>query len=276
MIELDFLELTALVEWKRKEGFKSDAGVSYLLTSNLGQMLFDVGFGPATPSLTHNASRLNFALNQVDALTISHLHCDHMGGIPAQRSRQVKVPANLMSRDTKPCFLPDMADAPGFKAQVIENPQVLIPGIVSTGPLSRSLFFFGNTEEQALLASIKNKGLVVLTGCGHPTIRTILNMVRRISSKPVYAICGGLHFPVSGGRGNRAGVQLQTIMGTGKPIWKRITDKDLTCTIEVINESGPEKVLISAHDTCDHAISRMQRELRAKVEVIKAGETYSI
>ncbi|UCF98429.1 MAG: MBL fold metallo-hydrolase [Spirochaetaceae bacterium] len=276
MTELDFLELTALVEWKAKEGYMSDAGVSYLLKSNFNKMLFDVGFGPDRPALTHNASLLKFDINQVDALTISHLHCDHMGGIPAQRLRQVVVPAKLMSTDIKPCFLPDTADAKGFKAQVVTNPQVLVPGIVSTGPLSRSLFIFGYTEEQALLALIKGKGLVVITGCGHPTIETILSMVRRISSKPVYAICGGLHFPISGGRGNRAGIQLQTILGTGKPIWKRITDEDLTHTIEAINEAGPEKVLLSAHDTCDHTISRMEKELRAEVEVIEAGETYSI
>ena len=276
IVELDFLELTALVEWKAKEGFVSDSGVSYLLKSNLSRMLFDVGFGPARPALTHNASRLKFDMNQVDALTISHLHCDHMGGITAQHSRQVRVPANIMSRDIMPCFLPDTADAQGFHAQVVKNPQMLVPGFVSTGPLSRSLFIFGYTEEQALLALIKGKGLVVITGCGHPAIETILSMARRISEKPIYAICGGLHFPVSRGRGNRAGIQLQTILGTGKPIWKRITDEDLTHTIEAINEAGPERVLLSAHDTCDHSINRMQKELRAKVEVIKAGETYSI
>jgi 7,8-dihydropterin-6-yl-methyl-4-(beta-D-ribofuranosyl)aminobenzene 5'-phosphate synthase len=276
MTELDFLKLTALVEWKVKEGFISDSGVSYLLKSNLGQMLFDVGFGPAKPALTHNASLLRFDMNQVDALTISHLHCDHMGGIPAQRSRQVAVPVNLMSPDIKPCFLPDTADAQGFQAQVVTKPQTLIPGFVSTGPLSRSLFMFGYTEEQALLALIKGKGLVVITGCGHPTIETILSMARCISNKPLYAICGGLHFPIIEGRGNRAGIQLQTLLGTGKPIWKRITDEDLTHSIEAINEAGPDRVLLSAHDTCDYAINRMQKELRAQVEVIEAGETYSI
>lgn len=276
MTELDFLELTALVEWKAKEGFVSDSGVSYLLKSNLGRMLFDVGFGPARPALTHNASLLRFDMNQVDALVISHLHCDHMGGMPAQRSRQVAVPVNLMSREIIPCFFPDTADAQGFQAQVIKNPQTLIPGFVSTGPLSRSLFMFGYTEEQALLALIKGKGLVVVTGCGHPTIETILSMARCISNKPLYAICGGLHFPISEGRGNRAGIRLQTLLGTGKPIWKRITDEDLTHTIEAINEAGPERVLLSAHDTCDYAINHMQKELRARVEVIAAGETYSI
>jgi len=71
--------------------------------------------------------------------------------------------------------------------------------------LAWSLFIFGYTEKQALLARIKGKGLVVFTGCGHPTIKVILEMVKRLSDEPLYAIGGGLHFPVTEGRGNRAG-----------------------------------------------------------------------
>ena len=213
MPELDFLELTVLVEWKAKEGFVGDAGVSYLFKTELGSMLYDVGFGPTRPALTHNAARIGFNLDQVEALTISHLHSDHMGGIPAQRSRQVRVPDELMSPKLKPCFLPDRAEATGFKAELVERPQLLTAGIASTGPLARSLFIFGFTEEQALLARVKDKGLVVFTGCGHPTIEVVLEMVRRLSDEPLYVIGGGLHFPVTGGRGNRAGIQFQTIIG---------------------------------------------------------------
>ena len=43
--ELDFLELRVLVEWQAEEGFIGDAGVSYLFRTNLGTLLFDVGFG---------------------------------------------------------------------------------------------------------------------------------------------------------------------------------------------------------------------------------------
>jgi len=272
--ELDFLELTVLVEWKAKEGFVSDAGVSYLFKTNLGAMLYDIGFGPTRPALTHNAAKLGFHLDQVEALTISHLHMDHMGGIPAQRSRQVTVPDGLMSMEPKPCFLPDSAEAKGFKAELVERPQLLTAGIGSTGPLARSLFMLGFTEEQALLARVKDKGLVVFTGCGHPTIEVILEMVGRLSNEPLYAVGGGLHFPVTGGRGNRAGIQFQMMIGTGKPPWQRITDEDLSRTISAINGAGPERVYLSGHDTCDRALDRMMRELNAETEVLKAGATY--
>lgn len=272
--ELDFLELTVLVEWKTEEGFIGDAGVSYLFKTDLGSMLYDVGFGPTRPALTHNAARLDFSLDQVDALAISHLHLDHMGGLSAQRSLQVTVPDGLMPSQPKPCFLPDRAEANGFKAELVKEPRLLAAGIASTGPLARSLFILGHTEEQALLARVKDKGLVLFTGCGHPTIEVILEMVGHLSREPLYALGGGLHFPVSGGRGNRAGIQLQTIMGTGKPPWQRITDEDLSRTIAAINAAGPKKVYLSGHDTCDQALDRMKRELKAETEVLKAGATY--
>ena len=272
--ELDFLELTVLVEWKAREGFIGDAGVSYLFKTELGSMLYDVGFGPTRPALTHNAAKLGFSLDQVDALTISHLHCDHMGGIPAQRSRQVTVPDELMSEKLKTCFVPDKAEAQGFRAQLIERPQLLSAGIASTGPLARSLFIMGFTEEQALLARVKDKGLVVFTGCGHPTIEVVLKMVEHLSNEPLYAVGGGLHFPITDGRGNRAGIKFQTIIGTGKPPWQRITDQDLSRTITAINAAGPKKVYLSGHDTCDHALDRMKIELKAETKVLKAGATY--
>jgi 7,8-dihydropterin-6-yl-methyl-4-(beta-D-ribofuranosyl)aminobenzene 5'-phosphate synthase len=274
MPELDFLELTVLVEWKAREGFMRDAGVSYLFKTDLGSMLYDIGFGPTRQTVTHNAAKLDFHMDKVDALTISHLHADHMGGIPAQRSRQVTVPDEIMSPEIKSCFLPDRAGAKGFKAELVEKPFLLAAGIASTGPLARSLFMFGFTEEQALLARVKDKGLVVFTGCGHPTIEVVLEMVGRLSNEPLYAIGGGLHFPVTGGRGNRAGIQIQTLIGTGKPPWQRITDKDLSRTISTINSAGPKKVYLSGHDTCDHALDRMMKELNAETEILEAGATY--
>ena len=140
--------------------------------------------------------------------------------------------------------------------------------------MARSLFLFGYTEEQALLARVKDKGLVVFTGCGHPTIEVVLEMVGRLFDEPLYAVGGGLHFPVTRGRGNRAGIQFQTIIGTGKPPWQRITGEDLDRTITAINRASPKRVYLSGHDTCDHSLDRMKRELDAETEVLRAGATY--
>ena len=218
--ELEFLELTVLVEEKAEERFLGDAGVSYLFRSDQGSLLYDVGFGPERPALAHNVTKLGTKPEQIDSLCISHLHPDHMGGLKASRSKCVTVPEELGMLKGQPCFLPDKADADGFKCELIDKPRLLTGGIATTGPLARSLFFFGLTEEQALFALLKGKGLVIFTGCGHPTIELIVRMVKRLSKETIYIIGGGLHFPITGGRGNRAGIQFQTVIGTGKPVWQ--------------------------------------------------------
>ena len=272
--ELNFLELTVLVEEKTEENFLGDADVSYLFRSDQGSFLYDVGFGPERPALAHNAAKLGIKLDQIDSLCISHLHPDHMGGLKAGRAKCVTVPKELGMPKGKPCFLPDKADAEGFKCELIDRPRLLTGGIATTGPLARSLFFFGLTEEQALFAHLKGKGLVIFTGCGHPTIELIVQMVSCISNEPVYIIGGGLHFPVTAGRGNRAGIQFQTVMGTGKPVWQKISDDDLSDTITALNKFNPRKVFLSGHDSCDHSLARMKKELKAETEVLRAGMTY--
>ncbi len=272
--ELEYIDVTVLTEWEAEDGFIGEPGVSYLFRTDKGSLLYDVGYGSS--GLLHNAGKLGVALDQVDALAISHLHMDHMGGFKAQRSKQVRVPEGLGSPGGKPCFLPDEAGAEGFSPEVVTAPRELAAGIISTGPLARSLFMFGWTEEQALVARIKDKGLVVFSGCGHPTIEVILDMVKRLSDEPVYAIGGGLHFPITTGRGNYPGVQPQMILGTGKPPWAPVNDADLSLTISSINAAGPQKVFLSAHDTCDYALKRFSDGLDAETFVLKAGASYRV
>jgi len=274
--QLDFLELTVLVDERMADGFRSDPGVSYLVKTNLGVLLFDVGFGPDSPTLSHNASNLGLDPSTVDAVVISHLHPDHMGGMTAFRSNSVRIPKELDDLSGKPCFLPDTAEAAAFDVEVVQKPKMLAAGIGTTGPLARSLFFLGLCEEQALVARIQDKGLVVITGCGHPTVEVILEMVHRLSSEPVYAIAGGIHFPVTKSRSQRRGIQVQMFFGTGKPPWQRISDEDLSQTIAHVNEAGPKRVLLSAHDTCDHALDRLSQELEAEINVVEAGTTYRL
>ncbi len=126
-----------------------------------------------------------------------------------------------------------------MKSIVVDRPQILCAEIASTGPLARSLFFFGWTEEQALVFNIKNKGLVIFTGCGHPTLEVIVSMVRKMSDTKIYAIGGGLHFPIKNGR-------------------------------------GAEKVFLSPHDSCDYALDIFEKELNAKIYIFTVGEAYKL
>jgi 7,8-dihydropterin-6-yl-methyl-4-(beta-D-ribofuranosyl)aminobenzene 5'-phosphate synthase len=276
MPQLEKFELTVLVEQKADEDFLGSPGVSYLIKTDLGSLLFDVGYGPEMPALAHNAQKLGFRMNHVDALAISHLHPDHMGGFKAVRKNQVTVPQEIGGTEGLPCFLPAEANVEGGQPEVVEGPRMLAAGVASTGPLARSLFLMGWTEEQAIVARLKGKGLVVFTGCGHPTIETIIQMVKRLSDEPIYAIGGGLHFPITDSPLRKPGLKVQMIWGTGKPPWKRLTDEDLNRTINNINAINPKHVFLSAHDTCDHAIDRFQKELNSETMVLRAGVTYQL
>ena len=110
--ELEYLDLTILVEEKTEDGYLGDAGVSYFFRSNIGSLLFDVGFGPERPALAQNATKLRFNLDQVDSLVISHLHPDHMGGMQANRLKRVTLPKEIGEPSGQPCFLPSKAEAP--------------------------------------------------------------------------------------------------------------------------------------------------------------------
>ena len=91
------------------------------------------------------------------------------------------------------------------------------------------------------MARIRDKGLVVITGCGHPTVEVILEMVERLSNEPIYAIAGGMHFPVTKSRSQRRGIQVQMFFGTGKPPWQRLSDDDLSRTIATSTKQGQRR-----------------------------------
>jgi 7,8-dihydropterin-6-yl-methyl-4-(beta-D-ribofuranosyl)aminobenzene 5'-phosphate synthase len=276
LTELSFIRLKVIVEEKTEPGFHGAPGVSYWLETDHGSLLFDLGFGAEGPSFVSNAQRLHFDPEGIDALVISHLHPDHMGGFRAYRDGVVYWPEGTGLNSGKPVYLPARADAPGFTPFLLQQPTLIPGGMASTGPLSRGLFFMGLVEEQVLIARIRQKGLVVITGCGHPGIELILEMVRRISPLPIYTLCGGFHFPITDSRLNKLGFKTQMLFGTGKPPWQRLRQKDLTKTLQIIKTADIQRILISAHDSCDGAIARFSEAFPGQVEELNAGGIYLI
>jgi 7,8-dihydropterin-6-yl-methyl-4-(beta-D-ribofuranosyl)aminobenzene 5'-phosphate synthase len=77
----------------------------------------------------------------------------------------------------------------GFPFQYSENPsdeKNLVPD-----PLIK--------DDQAIVANVKNKGLVILTGCGHAGVINTINYAKKITGlDKVYAVIGGFHLPADG------------------------------------------------------------------------------
>jgi 7,8-dihydropterin-6-yl-methyl-4-(beta-D-ribofuranosyl)aminobenzene 5'-phosphate synthase len=275
MPALRSLDLTVVVEQRHDPGFLGAAAVSYLVRSERGSLLMDVG-GADHPALEHNARKLGLTTADIGALLISHRQAAPAGGLATRRRKPIRLPANLSGGTRKPCLVPADCEADALDVRRVERAVVLDQGMASTGPLARMLYFRGMMEEQAVVARLKDRGLVVLIGAGHPAIESILALVRRLSDEPLYAIGGGLNLPVTGSRRGRMGVQTQRLFGTGKPVWDRIDEADLDRTIVTLNRAAPQRLLLSAHNSCDHALDRLGREVVAEVEVLRAGATYRL
>ena len=79
----------------------------------------------------------------------------------------------------------------GFPFQYVENRSGnetrLIPD-----PLVR--------DDQAIVVNVKDKGLVILTACGHSGIVNTINYAKKVTEiDKVYAVLGGFHLPADGG-----------------------------------------------------------------------------
>jgi 7,8-dihydropterin-6-yl-methyl-4-(beta-D-ribofuranosyl)aminobenzene 5'-phosphate synthase len=49
-------------------------------------------------------------------------------------------------------------------------------------------------DDQALIVDVKDKGLVVITGCGHAGVVNICRYARRLAGdRPLHAVIGGFH-----------------------------------------------------------------------------------
>lgn len=273
---LERFSIRVVLEAAARDGYGTAPGVSYLIETNRGRLLFDLGFGDEDPALERNLAGMSPDLDQVDAVVISHLHPDHMGGFNATKQRAVPLPRGCGELDGKPCWVPEPAASTAFEIRRVAGPQLITAGVGTTGPLARSLFLMGPIMEQALVARIRGKGVVVVTGCGHPTIHTILDLVRRLTDEKIYAVAGGLHLPVTDSPLKRPGLKVQMIWGTGKPPWQRITDRDVDRAIAALNRAGVKKLLISPHDICGHAIERLSRETRARAVCLEAGRSYAL
>ena len=156
-----------------KEGLKSEWGFSCLVeVENIPRILFDTGASGSV--LLHNMEKLNIDPKSIDCVFISHNHWDHTGGLKAF----------LKLNDNVKLYLP-YSFFSELKAKEIVKPKIpvkIYENIFSTGTLQ-------NIEQSIIIKT--DKGLVVIAGCSHPGVRTILESASEFGK--VIALIGGLH-----------------------------------------------------------------------------------
>lgn len=142
-------------------------------------MLFDTG---ADPNILHyNMQRLKIDLQEIEAVVLSHAHSDHTGGIEiVGQLGDVEVFA------PRPFFAPLKRRLSRFRnVEMVEvsNAIEVVEGITSTGEI-------GRMGEQSLMVQTP-KGLIIVTGCSHPGLDTIMNVVKDFGT--IYGVAGGFH-----------------------------------------------------------------------------------
>jgi 7,8-dihydropterin-6-yl-methyl-4-(beta-D-ribofuranosyl)aminobenzene 5'-phosphate synthase len=162
--EVDEVSVLPLVERLIPEGsgLAGEPGVSYLIRAGTIRVLFDSGLSGGKPrsALARNAAMLGAGLGDLDAVVISHLHADHVGGLRAMRRRTFAFAAEPLEPRGVPAYVPT----------------------------------------QVLVVNVRGFDLVLISGCGHPRIEQILAVTEQVLDVPIRAVVGGLHLPVHAAR----------------------------------------------------------------------------
>lgn len=159
-------------------------GLSYLLD---GTFLFDTG--EKFEYLEHNAQVMGVDLDKIKEIFITHDHWDHTGGMQ-----------QLLARN-RGCTV---YGCPGFSEEFrqkvtgsggrlteLGSMTKLRGGLYSTGEIVAD-YKGMRLPEQGLVIE-REEGLVLLSGCAHPGIVTMVDEVNREFTKHVVRVIGGLH-----------------------------------------------------------------------------------
>jgi 7,8-dihydropterin-6-yl-methyl-4-(beta-D-ribofuranosyl)aminobenzene 5'-phosphate synthase len=212
------------------DALRAEHGFSCLVTVEKAgrrtRVLFDAGLTP--DGLVENMRRLEIPASDIDIIVLSHGHWDHttgMDGLVKQLKRPnvpVLIHPEFWSRrrvaiPNSPVELPSTSrpalEGAGFEIVEQQQPSFLLDGsLLVTGEVDRTTEFEKGhplfeayrhgrwqpdplvLDDQALVADVKDRGLVVLTGCGHSGIVNILRYVRKLTGRDrVHAVIGGFH-----------------------------------------------------------------------------------
>lgn len=230
------------------ESFQSGHGVSYLIRTDEMTILLDLGHNPeqvAWAPFLSNMQQAGLSTETIDMVFVSHLHPDHIGGIRPQ-------PTNFSGMNVEAIFAPSAMDIGGQPAQVAVEPQVLGAGVAALGrmPFVQPFPFWlwqPLQYEQVLAVNVAGKGIVLITGCGHPTLERIVLQAEALFSEPVVGVVGGLHY-------------------------EGLTRDELSPNIQFLAERNPQLVALSPHDSGTTALTAFEEHFSAAYRSIRVGE----
>ena len=181
-----------------QSGVKAVWGFACLVEAHGHTVLFDTGADPA--ALKHNLAAMKVGPSKIEAVVISHYHPDHTWGAPGLGTLsgvRVFIPRRFEGRPMTTAAL----RSAGLALVPVSQTTALFDGITVTEPLhfegriSMGTTDQGSTDElwEQCLTVDTPVGLVVIVGCSHPGILSMLEQIRRQSGRPLYLVIGGFH-----------------------------------------------------------------------------------
>ena len=160
-------------------------GIGTVVKTSQETLLFDTGGD--SEILLANMEKMKIGPESIDKVMISHIHGDHLGGLKGFLEVNDHVTVYIPS--SFPRGVKEMITKQGAEVVEISKPQSISGCLYSTGEL------VGPPQEQSLLIHT-TKGLIVMTGCAHPGIETIVKKAKEIfSEQKVVLAIGGFHRP---------------------------------------------------------------------------------
>ena len=196
-------------------------GFSALVEVDSTRILFDTGGRDGI--VRDNASELRIDLAGIRQLVLSHNHIDHTGGMESLRQKFgaanglaiTYIGKDFFLRDSVPVGMHKATDSiaytkSGGKFIVVNGFTEIAPSIWLTGPVPRKYpeknypkgktlrttagIIEDNVPEDMTMVIKTNKGLVMLSGCGHAGIvNTMEYITQKFPGEKIIAAIGGFH-----------------------------------------------------------------------------------
>jgi len=205
----------------KDEAMTKDWGYAALVEINGKRILFDTGDDPAI--FAKNVKARGVDLTKLDFVVLSHRHGDHVGGFSYLLTVNPKVkiyapkdglggifgsdiPSKFYRKDealpaekryyggTPPEIMKLGTVFPGANIQLIDKTTELVPGITLIALASDAP---GTKELKELSLAINTPdGIVLVVGCSHPGIESIVAEAAKINPH-IHFIAGGFHLVVA-------------------------------------------------------------------------------